>query len=65
MRLYISSLLIFTLFVISCAQQQQDPLTMSGGSVLAMAGDECVALAIDKRFGSGPQVSVERRSIRC
>jgi 20S proteasome subunit beta 3 len=32
---------------------QQDPLTMNGGSVLAMAGKNCVALAVDKRFGSG------------
>jgi len=37
-------------------QQQQDPTTLNGGSVLAMAGDECVALAMDKRFGSGPQM---------
>ena len=38
------------------AQQQQDPRTLNGGSVLAMAGKGCVALAVDKRFGSGPQV---------
>jgi len=31
--------------------QQSDPMTMNGGSVLAMAGRECVALAVDKRFG--------------
>lgn len=35
------------------AQQRQDPLTMNGGSVLAMSGKECVAVAVDKRFGSG------------
>ncbi|VEU38496.1 unnamed protein product [Pseudo-nitzschia multistriata] len=29
---------------------------MNGGSLLAMAGDGCVALAVDKRFGSGPQM---------
>jgi hypothetical protein len=40
--------------------QQQDPTTLNGGSVLAMAGDGCVALAVDKRFGSGPQVRVAR-----
>ena len=28
------------------------------GSLLAMAGKDCVAVAVDKRFGSGPQVSV-------
>lgn len=38
------------------AQQQQDPLSMNGGSLLGMAGHECVALAVDKRFGSGPQM---------
>jgi len=38
------------------AQQQENPLTMNGGSLLAMAGNECVALAVDKRFGSGPQM---------
>eukprot|EP00532_Pseudo-nitzschia_australis_P003562 CAMPEP_0168192378 /NCGR_PEP_ID=MMETSP0139_2-20121125/18015_1 /TAXON_ID=44445 /ORGANISM="Pseudo-nitzschia australis, Strain 10249 10 AB" /LENGTH=223 /DNA_ID=CAMNT_0008115611 /DNA_START=189 /DNA_END=860 /DNA_ORIENTATION=- len=31
-------------------------MTMNGGSLMAMAGDECVALAVDKRFGSGPQM---------
>ena len=39
---------------------QQDPTTLNGGSVLAMAGKECVALAVDKRFGSGPQVGTCR-----
>eukprot|EP00536_Pseudo-nitzschia_multiseries_P013943 jgi/Psemu1/68921/estExt_Genemark1.C_6340004 len=29
---------------------------MNGGSLLAMAGKNCVALAVDKRFGSGPQL---------
>jgi 20S proteasome subunit beta 3 len=33
---------------------QQDPSTLNGGSLLAMAGTDCVALAVDKRFGSGP-----------
>jgi 20S proteasome subunit beta 3 len=32
---------------------QNDALTMNGGSVLAMAGQDCVAVAVDKRFGSG------------
>jgi 20S proteasome subunit beta 3 len=32
---------------------QQSPLTMNGGSVLAMGGNNCVVLAVDKRFGSG------------
>jgi len=38
--------------------QEQNPLTANGGSVLAMAGDGCVALAVDKRFASGNQVSL-------
>ena len=33
-------------------------LFVTTGSLLAMAGKECVAVAVDKRFGSGPQVSV-------
>jgi 20S proteasome subunit beta 3 len=36
--------------------QSQDLTMMNGGSVLAMAGDGCVALAVDQRFGSGPQM---------
>ena len=36
--------------------QQQDPITINGGSLLAMSGKQCVAVAVDKRFGSGPQV---------
>ena len=34
--------------------QESSPLTLNGGSVLAMAGKNCVAVAVDKRFGSGP-----------
>jgi 20S proteasome subunit beta 3 len=34
----------------------QDPTSMNGGSCLAMAGNGCVVLAVDKRFGSGPQM---------
>jgi 20S proteasome alpha/beta subunit len=41
---------------IAFAKAQQDPTTMNGGSILAMAGNKCVAVAVDKRFGSGPQV---------
>lgn len=46
------------------AQQQQNPLTMNGGSVLAMAGQNCVVLAVDKRFGSGRSlINVRHRPI--
>ena len=43
----------FALFVTA---QQQDPFAINGGSILAMAGKDSVAIAVDKRFGSGPQV---------
>ena len=43
---------------------QQDPMSMNGGSILAMAGNGCVALAVDKRFGSGSQmVSIAPRHV--
>jgi hypothetical protein len=48
--------LVYFCLIIGVSGQEQDPLTLNGGSVLAMAGNECVALAVDKRFGSGPQV---------
>jgi hypothetical protein len=53
--------LLFTMFLacLDCmahAQSQQDPFAINGGSILAMAGKESVAVAVDKRFGSGPQV---------
>jgi 20S proteasome subunit beta 3 len=55
------------LFLDTCAvraQQQQDPSTLNGGSLLAMAGTDCVALAVDKRFGNGPAlVNIGARSI--
>jgi 20S proteasome subunit beta 3 len=46
------------------AQQQQDPSTMNGGSIMAMAGRQCLAVAVDKRFASsGLLVQVAPRSI--
>jgi 20S proteasome subunit beta 3 len=45
-------------------QQQQDPMTLNGGSILAMTGENCVAIAVDKRFGSGPQmVNISPRTV--
>jgi len=45
---------VLFLFIASVsAQQSENPLTYQGGSLLAMAGHECVALAVDKRFASG------------
>jgi 20S proteasome subunit beta 3 len=68
-RLLLVSLLLFSLLTLkSVANAQegngQDPRTINGGSLLAMAGRECVALAVDKRFGSGPQmVTVSPRHV--
>ncbi len=46
------------------AQQQQDPTTLNGGSILAMTGKNCIAVAVDKRFGSGPQtINVSPRTM--
>eukprot|EP00934_Nitzschia_sp_Nitz4_P005538 Nitzschia sp. Nitz4//scaffold10_size219509//23010//23813//NITZ4_001398-RA/size219509-processed-gene-0.213-mRNA-1//1//CDS//3329532830//5528//frame0 len=47
---------LLILCVTSTFAQQQDPRTINGGSILAMAGKNCVALAVDKRFGSGSQM---------
>jgi 20S proteasome subunit beta 3 len=48
----------------SAQQQQQDPSTMNGGSIMAMAGRQCLAVAVDKRFASsGLLVQVAPRSI--
>ena len=46
------------------AQRQQDPFAINGGSILAMAGKDSVAVAVDKRFGSGPQV-IQRSDMSC
>ena len=48
----------------TASAQQQDPQLLNGGSALAMSGDSCVAVAVDKRFGSGPQlVNVGPRTV--
>jgi 20S proteasome subunit beta 3 len=52
---YFITLLILCISPV-CYSQQQDAMSMNGGSVLAMAGNGCVALAVDKRFGSGSQM---------
>eukprot|EP00592_Proboscia_alata_P019991 CAMPEP_0194422868 /NCGR_PEP_ID=MMETSP0176-20130528/22201_1 /TAXON_ID=216777 /ORGANISM="Proboscia alata, Strain PI-D3" /LENGTH=274 /DNA_ID=CAMNT_0039231861 /DNA_START=18 /DNA_END=842 /DNA_ORIENTATION=- len=48
--------LLHLCFIASSAFAQQDPSTMNGGSMMAMAGRDCAVLAVDKRFGSGPQM---------
>lgn len=45
--------------------QQQDPFAINGGSILAMAGKDSVAVAVDKRFGSGPQVRLLTGAVNC
>jgi hypothetical protein len=51
--------LVFFLFAFSrdIQAQQQDPFSVNGGSILAMTGKDSVAVAVDKRFGSGSQVN--------
>jgi len=61
-----SLLFIYLLTYLSsrARSQEHDPSTLNGGSVLAMAGENCIAVAVDKRFGSGPQmVNVSKRTI--
>jgi 20S proteasome subunit beta 3 len=42
--------------------QGSDPTTMNGGSLLAMTGRNCVALAVDQRFGGTSLIDVRPRS---
>jgi 20S proteasome subunit beta 3 len=46
-------LLAFFLFILTSVHAS-DQATTGGGSMLAMAGTDCVALAVDKRFARGP-----------
>mmetsp|Transcript_14085 Transcript_14085/g.14261 ORF Transcript_14085/g.14261 Transcript_14085/m.14261 type:complete len:91 (-) Transcript_14085:766-1038(-) len=55
-NLVIWAWLLYLCFIASGALAQQDPSTMNGGSMMAMAGRDCAVLAVDKRFGSGPQM---------
>lgn len=51
-------LMLSLYFIVSgTLAQQQDPSTINGGSMMAMTGKECAVLAIDKRFGNGPQMT--------
>jgi hypothetical protein len=54
MMRYTIMLLMMMMVVVVVEGQSQDLTMMNGGSVLAMAGDAYVALAVDQRFGSGP-----------
>ncbi|GAX26772.1 hypothetical protein FisN_9Lh039 [Fistulifera solaris] len=45
---------------IHAQQSQANPLTWQGGAILAMSGRNCVAMAVDHRFGQGP-VLIETR----
>jgi len=49
---------------VNAQQQQQDPTKLNGGSCLAMAGRDCVALVLDSRFGSGTNlINVQARHV--
>ena len=55
-RLAITSLIVFSVSVLPiCKAQRSDPSQFNGGSILAMAGRNSVAIAIDARFGLGFQ----------
>lgn len=62
---FIAILIVFNVaFSIVVLAQQQDPMTLNGGSVLAMTGKGCVAVAVDKRFGFGNKlVNICRRPV--
>lgn len=53
----ISALVSFLILLLSafCQAQRSDPSQFNGGSILAMAGRNSVAIAIDSRFGLGMQ----------
>lgn len=53
---YFSLLLIIQRATRIQAQEQSNPLTWHGGAVLAMTGHQCVAVAVDHRFGQGPML---------
>jgi 20S proteasome subunit beta 3 len=64
MKMNVLGRLVFLLALLGAVlAQQQDPSTMNGGSILAMAGKGSVAVAVDKRFGSGPQVWYARTTL--
>jgi 20S proteasome subunit beta 3 len=46
--------LLLLLLLRTPRSRAENAMTMNGGSALAMAGKNCVAVAVDKRFGSGP-----------
>ena len=49
--LFLGILLAVLLSAVSAQQEQSNPMTLNGGSCLAMAGKNCVALIMDDRFG--------------
>jgi 20S proteasome subunit beta 3 len=51
-----TALLTLIGFLNIALSQQQDPTSLNGGSCLAMAGKDSVVIAIDPRFGVGPQM---------
>jgi len=50
---------VFILYYLSAAfASDNNPFTYNGGSIMGMAGKNCVALAVDKRYASGSQMVV-------
>lgn len=60
----LTNLILLTIVSTSNAQQPQDPTKLNGGSIMAMTGENCVAVVVDKRFGSGPQmINISPRTV--
>jgi 20S proteasome subunit beta 3 len=55
-RIFLLLLLSYVLLVIVLGSD--NPFTYNGGSIMGMAGKECVALVVDKRYASGSQMVV-------
>jgi len=49
------SFIILLILTMESLCQQQDLISHNGGSILVMAGANSLAMAVDKRFGYGPQ----------
>jgi 20S proteasome subunit beta 3 len=54
----IALILYLTFLLFAIASGSDNPFTYNGGSIMGMAGKDCVALAVDKRYASGSQMVV-------
>ena len=65
-KLLLNTLILFaaTIALQGRASASSNPLELNGGSCLAMAGKDCVAVAVDRRFGQeGQLVSAEAKRV--